>query len=299
MKPPPFEYVAPNSLEEALQILTEHGDGAKVLAGGQSLVPAMNFRMVQPTLLVDLNGIEELNYIRHEQNGELKIGAMTRQRQLELDETVKWWTPLLHETMPYIAHPQIRNRGTLGGTLVHADPAAELPVIAVAADARILLKSLDGERWVAAQDFFHGMFMTELRPEEILIEVAIPSMQPHTGWSFQEISRRAGDYAMMGVAALVSLDDEGKCTTARLVYLNAGDGPMDAEEAAGLLEGRLRSDGSIEEAAELAADKEIDPSGSVHATVSYQRHLARVLTRRALRTAFQRATESKGSEGGS
>jgi carbon-monoxide dehydrogenase medium subunit len=294
MKPAPFEYQAPASVEEALNVLMERGEEAKLLAGGQSLIPAMNFRVVQPALLVDLNRLEELRYLRAE-NGSLSVGAMTTQRQLERDPSVAGHVPLLAQALPYIAHPQIRNRGTLGGSLVHADPAAELPVVAVAARARIHARSTEGERWIPAESFFQGMFVTDLAPTEMLVEVEFPASPPATGWSFQEVSRRRGDYAMMGVAAMVSLSNAGDCTEARLVYLNAGDGPVQAGRAAEALVGRSLSETVIEEAARIAAEQEIDPLGNVHASVSYQRHLARVLTERALSEAVGRAQQAGGS----
>jgi carbon-monoxide dehydrogenase medium subunit len=291
MKPAPFEYQAPDSLDAALAIMAEHGDEAKVLAGGQSLVPAMNFRVAQPALLVDLNAVSELDYVRRSDDGEVQIGAMTRQRTVELDPLVAESAPLLHETMPHIAHPQIRNRGTMGGNLVHADPASELPALAVARNARFKAQSTEGERWIDASDFFFGMFLTDLQPGEILVEIAIPSMPERTGWSFMEVSRRTGDYAMMGVCAVVTLDENDVCADARLVYLNAGDGPMDASQAAGLLKGEKQTNDVFEAAAVKASEDEIDPFGNVHATVEFQRHLARVLTRRALDVAFLRATQ--------
>lgn len=291
MKPAPFEYYAPVSLEEALALLDEHGDEAKLLAGGQSLIPAMNFRVSQPAVLVDLNRLDGLEFIRQE-DGELRIGAMTRQRAVELDETVAQADPLLHETMPFIAHPQIRNRGTFGGSIAHADPASELPVIAVARGARMKAQNTGGERWISADDFFFGMFMTALEANEILTEVAFPAMPERTGWSFMEVSRRPGDYAMMGVGALVTLNGGKKVEEARLVYLNAGDGPMDAKEAAGMLAGEQQNDEVIMASAEKAASSEIDPLGNIHASIDYQRHLARVLTVRALNTAFERAKAS-------
>ena len=294
MKPPAFEYIAPDSLEEALSAFQEHGDEAKVLAGGQSLVPAMNYRLLQPSLLVDLNKLEELDYIRQNDDGDLLIGAMTRQRRLEFDSLVAQNAPLLHESIPSIAHPQIRNRGTLGGSLVHADPAAELPVIALAVDAQIKVKSKTGERTIPAKEFFQGMFMTDMGPDEILVEVAIPASSARTGWAFKEIARRSGDYAMMGVAALITLDESGICKKARLVYLNAGDGPLEAVEAAKILEGQAGGDQVFEAAAAKAANDEIDPLGNMHANVDYQRHLAHVLTVRALELAYQRARDDHG-----
>lgn len=299
MKPPAFEYVAPESLEAALGIMAEHGDDAKILAGGQSLIPTMNYRLVQPTLLVDINGVEELSYIKTNGDGEIVVGAMTRHRQLEHDATIEENAPLLYESMPHISHPQIRNRGTMGGSLVHADPAAELPVICLAAKAKVRVKSSDGERVVPAEDFFFGIFMTDIEPEEILVEVIIPPMPPNTGWSFMELARRSGDFAMMGIAALVTTEESGKCTAARLVYLNAGDGPVEAVEAAEMMVGESKSKALIEAVAEKAAQEEIDPFGSLHASVDYQRHLARVLTSRALEVAFQRANlNEKGNGGG-
>lgn len=288
MKPAAFEYFAPQSLDAALALLAQHGGDAKPLAGGQSLIPAMNFRVAQPAILVDLNRLDELDYVRQADGGELRIGAMTRQRRLERELLVVRAAPLLHETIPYIAHPQIRNRGTIGGSLAHADPAAELPVIAMALDARLRLQSASGERWVAAGEFFQGLFTTALTPEELLVEIALPAMPPRTGWSFIEFARRHGDYALMGVAARVTLDEAGQCRQARLVYLNAGDGPVDARQAAESLRGRTLSTEAIDAAADLAADNEIDPTGNVHASAEYQRHLANVLTRRALKQAAER-----------
>jgi len=292
MKPAPFEYRSPETLEEALELLKIHGGEAKLLAGGQSLVPAMNFRILQPTLLVDLNRLKELDYIQPDGQSALRIGAMTRERRLEFDLLIDGWAPLLAEAIPHVAHPQIRNRGTLGGSLANADPAAELPVIVLALGGRLKVRSsARGERWVAAAEFFLGMFTTALAPDEILVEVELPAPQPSTGWSFMEVAPRAGDYALMGLAAMVTLDERGDCRRARLVYLNAGDGPVDAKDAARLLQGNALTEAAIESAAVLASEKEINPFGNVHASADYQRHLARVLTRRALQQAAERAGE--------
>ncbi len=289
MKPPPFKYVPAESLEHALEQMAEHGDAAKLLAGGQSLIPAMNFRVLQPSVLIDLNRIDSLEYIESADDGTLLIGAMTRQRDLEKSQAVEHATPLLHEAMPHIAHPQIRTRGTLGGSLAHADPAAELPVIVIASGARMRVTGPDGDRWIEAKDFFEGMFSTALGPDEVLVEVAFPPSAPGSGWSFEESSRRRGDYAMMGVAVQVEIDGNGVCREARLIYLNAGDGPVEAREAAAILRGEALGDEVFASAAIEAADKEIDPMGNVHATIDFQRHLARVLTVRALNKAFARA----------
>jgi CO/xanthine dehydrogenase FAD-binding subunit len=248
----------------------------------------MNFRVVQPTVLIDLNRISELSFIREE--GEtIRIGAMARERHLEFDASIEKRTPLLHEAVPFIAHPQIRNRGTIGGSIVNADPAAELPVLMLALNAKLKAKNISGERWIDAHDFFAGMFTTALTPNEILVEIELPFMPPRTGWSFMEVAPRAGDYAMMGVAALVTLDENGKCKSAKLVYLNAGDGPVDAKEAAKLLEGEPLNDKLIDSAASMASQKEITPYGNMHASVDFQRHLANVLTKNTLKQAIQRA----------
>jgi len=288
MKPAPFEYHAPDSIEQALDLMNQHAGEAKILAGGQSLVPAMNFRVVQPSVLIDLNRAGKLSYIREE--GEvIRVGSMARERHLEFDSSIAKRSPLLHEAVPFIAHPQIRNRGTIGGSIVHADPAAELPVLMLALGARLKAKNISGERWIDAKDFFVGMFTTALELNEILVEIELPFMPPRTGWSFMEVAPRAGDYAMMGVAALVTLDESGKCEAARLVYLNAGEGPIDAKEAAKLLEGETLNDKLIESAAAMASEKEINPFGNMHASVDFQRHLAKVLTKNVLKQAMKRA----------
>lgn len=288
MKPAPFDYHAPDSIDETLSLLGNLGDDARLLAGGQSLVPAMNFRVVQPSVLIDLNRVEELDYVR-EDGQVLRIGAMTRERTLEFDPRVGSWLPLLEEAMPHVAHPQIRNRGTLGGSLANADPAAELPVVMLALDARLKIRGADRERWVDAQNFFSGMFTTDLGQGEMLVEIELPSQPPRTGWSFMEVAPRAGDYALMGIAALVTLDEAGQCRSAKLVYLNAGDGPVVAKEAAALLSGESITDSLIEEAALHASEKEVSPFGNIHASPEFQRHLAYVLTKRALQQAKQRA----------
>lgn len=288
MKPAAFEYHVPDSIEQALTLLHEHADTAKILAGGQSLVPAMNFRIMQPSMLIDLNRVKELAYVR-EDGDCLRIGAMTRERVLEFDAQISKRSPLLHEAAPNIAHPQIRNRGTIGGSIVNADPAAELPVLMLALNARLRAQSIAGERWVDAKEFFVGMFTTALEPDEVLVEIEIPFLSPRTGWSFMEVAPRAGDYALMGVACQVTLDDSGICSHARLVYLNAGDGPMDAQEAAQRLIGHQLNDALIESAAEHAGEKEIAPTGNIHTSPEFQRHLAKVLTKKTLKQAIERA----------
>ena len=293
MKPAPFEYQAPASLEAALDVLARHGGDAKLLAGGQSLIPVMNFRLAEPALLVDINKLTELDFIRRGEDGTLRIGALTRHRRLERDPLVAEAAPLLHEAVPFIAHPQIRNRGTFGGSLAHADPAAELPTLAVALRARLRLQRTTGDRWVDARDFFAGLFATALEPDEILVEAAIPPLPPRTGWAFMEIARRHGDYAQVGIAALVTLDEAGRCREARLVYLSVGDAPVEAREAARLLAGEEISEQAIAAAADRASRAEIRPFSDVHATAEFKRHLARVLTGRALRRAAERARSGR------
>lgn len=292
MKPAPFSYLAPDSLPAALAALAEHGDEAKVLAGGQSLIPVMNFRLAQPSLLVDLNRVPGIADVAS-QGGELRIGAMARQRRLETEPLVAALAPLLREAVPFIAHPQIRNRGTVGGSLAHADPAAELPALAVALDARLRLQSVRGERWVAAADFFQGLFATALEPDELLTEIAVPPSPPRTGWAFEEVARRHGDYAQMGVAARVTLDDAGRCAEARLVFLSAAEKPY-AAAAVALLRGAVLDDALGARVGE-AVHAELAPTGDVHASADYKRHLARVLTRRVLRRAGERATAAGGA----
>lgn len=289
MKPAPFEYLAPETLEAALAAARQHGYDAKLLAGGQSLIPLLNFRLASPSILIDLNRVPDLDYVRPGPDDTLRIGAMTRQSRLETDPLVAERVPLLHEAMPFIAHPQIRNRGTLGGTLAHADPAAELPTVALALGARLRLQSDRGDRWVEAKDFFTGLLATALEPEEILVEVEIPPSPPRCGWAFLEVSRRHGDYALAGLAARVVLDEGGVCREAGLVYLSAGDGPLEATGSVKAMIGQIPSAQILADVAEQAAQDETSPTGDIHASVEFKRHLCRVLTQRALKTACERA----------
>jgi carbon-monoxide dehydrogenase medium subunit len=293
MKPAPFDYYAPATLEQALAHLAEHGDEAKVLAGGQSLVPMMNFRVVQPAVLVDLNPIPDLAFIRPDENGGLRLGALTRHYQVEMDPLVAAQMPLLHEAMPKIGYPQIRRRGTLGGSLCHADPSAELVAVSVALNGRFRLRTPKGERWVPAQDFFIGLFTTVLQPDELLIEVAFPPLPARTGGSVMEVARRRHDFALVGVAAVVTLDGKGLIREARMVFLSAGDRPMQAHRAAEVLAGQAPTPKAIQAAAEVAASDDIDPSSDIHATADFRRHLAKTLAQRALDQACRRAAEKE------
>lgn len=292
MKPAAFEYRVPHTLDEALALMAEHGYDAKILAGGQSLVPTMNFRLAQPSVLVDLNRLPELSGITQSDSGGVRIGAMTRQRTVERSQLVAERAPLVHDAMPYIAHVQIRNRGTFGGSLAHADPAAELPAIAVATNARLKLQSSTGERWVNAEDFYIALFTTELTPQEIVTEIELPPMAPNTGWSVQEVSRRQGDYAMAGAAALVTLDESGNCKQVRITYLSVGDGPVVAHNAIRLLTGDKPTTEAIEEAANVAAQEDVDPISDIHASANYRRHLVKVLTKRVLLEATSKSLQS-------
>jgi aerobic carbon-monoxide dehydrogenase medium subunit len=289
MKPASFEYYAPQTVSEAVATLAQHGYDAKALAGGQSLVPMMNFRLAQPAVLVDLNGVSELFYIRPARDGSVHMGAMTRQRQVELDPLVGQVAPLARAALAKVAYPQIRTRGTFGGSLAHADPSAELPAVAVALDARLRLQSRRGERWVAAGDFFQGFFTTLLEPDELLVEIVLPPPPPRSGWSFMEIARRHHDFALAGVATMVRLNGKQECEDVRLVYFSVGDGPMVAEQAAALLRGQVPTPEAIHEAARTAGQADVDPSSDINATAEYRRHLVEVLGRRALTEAFGRA----------
>jgi CO/xanthine dehydrogenase FAD-binding subunit len=292
MKPPPFEYFAPTTVEEAITHLAEHGYDAKPLAGGQSLIPMMNFRLAMPSVLVDLNNIAELSFIRPGDDGGLSIGAMTRHKEVEKSPLVAERAPLIHESMPKIATRQIRSRGTLGGSLAHADPSAELVAVSVALDGKLKLLSQKAERWVPAYEFFLGLFTSVLEPEELLVEISLPPFPERSGWSLMEIARRPHDFCMVGVAAIVTMDEKGLCNKAKLVYLSAGDGPMEAPQAAELLKGQELTEEAIQAAAEKASFDEIDPSSDIHATADFRRHLANVLTRRALVEAHERAISS-------
>ncbi|MGH7525695.1 MAG: FAD binding domain-containing protein [Gemmatimonadales bacterium] len=295
MKPASFEYHRPASLEEALALFADLGSEAKVLAGGQSLVPAMNFRLARPEILVDLNGNAALAHIDQAPDGGLRIGAMTRQRTIERSSAVAAAAPLLFEAMPWIAHPQIRNRGTVGGSLAHADPAAELPAVMVALEAQLLLQSRAASRTIPAAEFQTGLLSTALQPDELLTEIRIPPRAARSGAAFVEVARRHGDFALVGVAAEVVLDRNGACSAARVVLLSVGDGPVVATHAMGALAGRSPDAAAIDDAARIAAEKDVDPPGDLHASSAYRRHLARVLVGRALGTAVERAIARRGA----
>lgn len=289
MKPAPFEYAAPSSLDEAISLLQQHGDeDVKLLAGGQSLVPLLSMRMARPELLIDLNPIDELQYIR-EENGGLAIGAMTRKRAVEESELVRRLQPVLLAATQLVAHPQIRNRGTVGGSMAHADPAAEYPALAIVLGVELRTAGPDGERRIAAEDFFQSYLTTALEPVEVLTEVRVPILAPGTGWSFLEVARRHGDFAMTGAAVTLRLDGRGSISEARIVLFGVGPTAVRVREVEQLVMGEQPSDRLFQEAGRAAGEGLEDPLSDVHASAEFRRHLARVLTARALGEAVERA----------
>lgn len=288
MKPAAFEYADPETLEEALALLQEHGADAKVLAGGQSLVPMMAFRLVRPGHIIDMNRIRSLEYIRATPDGGLAIGAMTRQEALERSPDIKTRAPLLAEAIPNIGHSAIRNRGTIGGSLAHADPAAELPAVVMALEARLVIAGGGGRRVSTAADFFRGYLTTSLDPGELLVEVLIPPLAPRTGTAFLEVSRRHGDFALVAVAAAVTVDPRGACTAAAIVGAGIGPAPVQLVAAERVLKGQKPSTALVEEAA-AAARAAVSPDSDLHASAEYRKHVTGVLTRRALAVAVRRA----------
>ncbi len=288
MKPAPFRYVSARSVEQALALKAQYGDDARFLAGGQSLVPTMNFRLTQPEVLIDINRLSELAGIGNGAADRVRIGALTRYRRLERDPATPQTLPLIGEALPLIAHPQIRNRGTIGGNLAHADPASEMPAIVLTLGGRLRAQSAKGERWIEAKDFFVGALTTALAADEMLMEIELPVAPRNSGSCFMELSRRRGDFAIIGVACMVRLDAEGNCKEARIGLCNAGDGPVYAADASASLVGRPIGERETQEAAALVQSA-IDPGGSIHASKEFQRHVAGVLTTRALTAANQRA----------
>lgn len=277
MKPPKFEHHAIDTAEEAQALLATYGDEAKLLAGGQSLMPMMNLRVARPARLVDLNGVSELDYIHETANG-LAVGAMTRQRTLERSEVMARRAPLVVAALKHVAHFQIRNRGTVGGSIAHADAAGELPAVLVALDGSVTAHSLErGRRTIAARDLFRGPFTTSLKSDEMITEVFFPEQPGCSRWSFKEFARRSGDYALAGVAVVISRAADGRIEAPALALLGVAGRPIRATIA----EQALLATGSPSRAAE-AVRKEVEPVGNVHGSAEYRRHLASVLTERAL-----------------
>lgn len=288
MKPAPFKYIAAASVDQALTLKAEFGDEARFLAGGQSLVPMLNFRVAQPKVLIDLNLLSQLSGIVSENSASLRIGALTRYRTLERDQHISQTVPLVREALPHIAHPQIRSRGTLGGNLAHADPASELPAIVVALGGRLRAQSIRGDRWIEARDFFKAPLTTALQADEMLVEVQLPARAKRSGSCFMEVARRRGDFALMGVAVVLMLGPFGRCNDVRIVLCGAGDTPTDVSDAASGLIGHSVDAAGIDQVA-ASVQKSVDPPGNVHASKAFQRHLAGVLVKRALGVAAERA----------
>jgi len=280
LKPPPFEYKDPRTLDEALAVLAENGEDGKVLAGGQSLVPLLNFRLAQPSMIIDVNRVEELSYLRRS-DGKLRIGALCRQARLEQSPVAREGWGLLGDALKLVAHPQIRNRGTVGGSAAHADPAAELPVALTCLDARFKARSSRGDRVLEAGDFFVTHLTTSLEPDELLVEVEVPELPAGTGHAFEEYSRRHGDFALGGAAVLYTSNGDGSCTDARIALLGAADTPLRASEAEAELKGKQLTEDLAAEAARIAT-RDIDPTGDIHGSGSYRKRLIEAMVRRAL-----------------
>ena len=279
MKPPPFAYARPSTVEEVCALLAEHGEDARLLAGGQSLMATLNMRLSSPELLIDINRIDELAGISRD-GDVLRIGAMTRHVEVETSTEIAEHAPLIAQAMPHIAHAAIRNRGTFGGSIAFADPAAELPACAVALGARFGLRSASGTRMVEADDFFQGLYETALAPGDLLTAIEIPVIAPGYRSAFMELARRHGDYAMVGIAVHARLAD-GTIGDPRLVYFAAGERPVVARTAAAAIDGKAPSEDTFEAAA-AALDHDLDPPADLNADPATRLHLARVLTRRAL-----------------
>ncbi|MCA3072220.1 MAG: xanthine dehydrogenase family protein subunit M [Rhodocyclaceae bacterium] len=285
MKAAAFDYLAPRSLDEAVEALSRHGDDARLLAGGQSLAPVLALRLASPAVLIDLNRVEGLGRLEIEADGSVLAGAMVRSRTLELSPELARLQPLIHAAMPWVAHVQIRNRGTLGGSLSHADPSAELPAVAVACNATMHIQGPSGRREVAAGSFFRGLFTTALASDEILVGIRFPACPAGRRHGFAEIARRHGDYAMLGVALSVDVDAASRISAARVVLFGAADLPIRASAVEAALIGEPAVPGLAERVAPLAADG-LEPRSDHQASAEYRRELAHVLVRRTLAKAL-------------
>jgi aerobic carbon-monoxide dehydrogenase medium subunit len=288
MKLPPVEYEAPTTVDEAIGLLAEHVDEASVLAGGQSLIPLLALRLARPEVLIDINGIDELSGVSVT-DGWVTIGAMTREYVAEESQTVADTVPLLAAALPMIGHEAIRSRGTIGGSLAHADPAAELPAVARALDAEFVVRGQSGERVIPAADWFEGYLMTSRRPDELLVEVRFPAGLPGTGVSFTEVARRHGDFAIVGLAASLALSG-GVISDARLAFAGLSDVPVRAAAAEDLLVGERPSAELFDEAARRATD-DVDPPDDLHGSSDYRKTVAAVVVRRGLAAAADNARE--------
>jgi carbon-monoxide dehydrogenase medium subunit len=282
LKPPPFSYYAPDSVDAAVALLASHAGEARLLSGGQSLVPMLNFRLLAPTALIDLARIPNLAYVRHE-NGTVAIGAMTRQRHVENSDIVAQQLPLLREALGWVGHLPTRSRGTIGGSLANADPSAELPMALLALDGSVVAAGPGGRRTIAATDLFNSMFSTHLASDEILIEVRIPVMVPGSGFAIEDHARRKGDFAIVGVAVVVQHEGD-RCLRARIAACGVGSVAVRLSGAEQILERNGLGPAAINAAAASAA-AEIDPLTDPNSSADYRRHLTGVLLGRALRRA--------------
>ncbi len=290
MKPPRFGYCAPESLDEALMLLGQCGSDAKVLAGGQSLIPLLNMRLAAPAYLLDINRLSQLDYIEA-RDQYLAIGARTRHRQVEQSAMLLQRYPLLPHVVEHIGHMQIRNRGTIAGSIAHADPAAELPALLACLDGEVVVQSATGQRTLKAEELFTGYLSTTLEPDEILTEVRFPWLPLRAGWAFKEFARRSGDYALAGMAAVLTSTHDGRCQSAQISYVGIASMPQRAREVEALLTGTRLDDAALEAAAEVATSLVTDELDDVHATPEYRRSLTAELTKRVLRTAWQRCQQ--------
>jgi aerobic carbon-monoxide dehydrogenase medium subunit len=289
MKPPPFKYVAARTVDEALGVLSSEGDQAKILAGGQSLTPMLNFRLAHPEVLVDINRIKELEFVA-ERDGELAIGCLSRHRTIETSSSIRKHCPILCAAAEQVAHVAIRTRGTFGGSLAHADPAAEFPVIALLLDATMNIRGPKGTRSLPAREFFVNLFSTALEPDELLVDVRVPRWSSGGGWGFRELSRRPGDFAIAVVATAVTME-RGKFKEVRISMGGVGPTALRATKAESLLQGQAPDDAALL-AAGRAASEASDPPSDLHGSAEYRRHVVEVLTQRALKDAIERATAS-------
>jgi aerobic carbon-monoxide dehydrogenase medium subunit len=288
MKPAPFEYFAPVDLAEALDLLAQYGDEAKILAGGQSLMPLLNMRLARPRVLVDINRLSELSQLSVGADGTLAVGALTRQRAIERASLVQRHNPLLAAAMPYLGHFQIRNRGTIGGSIVHADPAAELPALCLALEAELVLRSAGRQRTVNATDFFLTYLTTAIEPVEMLVDIRFPPWKPQWRWGFQEVCRREGDFALVGAVAVLQMDDDAVCRAARLTMFGVGGTPVRPQRAEEILSGQ-RLDGQVlDRVAEVVATA-LEPDSDMHASAEYRREVGGVVARRAVEMALGNA----------
>lgn len=287
MKPGAFEYFTPGTLEEAKGLLEQYDPEAKILAGGQSLIPVMNFRLARPEVLIDINGIADLDYIK-EEGDSLVIGALARESDVELSPLVIEKCPILAEAISHIGHKTIRNRGTIGGSLVHADPSAEIPTAIVALSGEMKAFGPDGERSMDPESFFLTYLTSSLEPTEILTEVSVPILTGKTGCSFLEMSRRCGDFALVAVACILTIDADRTCSDARIALGGVAPTPVRAEEAEEVIIGQKLSDGLLEKASKLAME-DTDAESDYHASAEYREDMTRVLVQKGLKQAWDRA----------